>query len=120
MDDEAETYRLWRVRKTVMQVCFIRMKCYLVGLINGWCCPRKKFGDRKFTLTSTNFRDRLGSRGALALVPHPPYFGYYANYDSSKYSFGFLTLTLNYMHSLNVNLLLMFPKKFGDGRKLAL
>jgi len=21
MDDEAETYRLWRVRKTVMQVC---------------------------------------------------------------------------------------------------
>jgi len=21
MDDDAETYRLWRVRKTVMQVC---------------------------------------------------------------------------------------------------
>ena len=22
MDDEAETYKLWRIRKTVMQVCF--------------------------------------------------------------------------------------------------
>jgi len=26
MDDEAETYRLWRVRKTVMQVDFVGMK----------------------------------------------------------------------------------------------
>lgn len=23
MDDEAETYKLWRIRKTVMQVCFV-------------------------------------------------------------------------------------------------
>ena len=27
MDEEAETYRLWRVRKTVMQVCV----CVCVG-----------------------------------------------------------------------------------------
>jgi len=38
--------------------------------------------------------------GAIAVVLHPPYFGYYANYDNSKYSFGFLTLTFNYTHSL--------------------
>lgn len=29
MDDDAETYRLWRVRKTVMQVCFVMTEFYV-------------------------------------------------------------------------------------------
>lgn len=28
MDDEAETYKLWRIRKTVMQVCLHQMHAF--------------------------------------------------------------------------------------------
>lgn len=40
MDDEAETYKLWRIRKTVMQVCwdfvtfFFSSYCYWANFVN--------------------------------------------------------------------------------------
>lgn len=39
MDDEAETYKLWRIRKTVMQVSDIRLKHSThITSINRHCC----------------------------------------------------------------------------------
>ena len=53
MDDEAETYKLWRIRKTVMQMC--RDRGYLVTqdeLDQTLDQFKEQFGDRPRSTTS--------------------------------------------------------------------
>ena len=65
MDDEAETYRLWRIRKTVMQMCHDRG--YLVTqdeLDQTLEQFKDQFGDRprlvRFVCASKHAWERLG------------------------------------------------------------
>ena len=52
MDDEAETYKLWRIRKTVMQMC--RDRGYLVT-------------QYELDQTLDQFKEQFGDRPRLAL-----------------------------------------------------